>query len=295
MRRRLVLSVPILFLAAKLLAGSPPQDVRIGSDARYPVVVNGVPISAHAVPEGSSYPTFSHELAARLRLKPDFLGSLVKISVRVGPQSVPVRVGIVRWTDNGRRRVIWAEGTRPGMKDLVVGPGAIPAPRVTFTLNPSAPASKMVVLPMFRSGTLMGTVVNFGIRRIFVCFSFSRDESVVTAPAGQVLASEYGGALQGAPKSSDIAFGVTRPIRQLILERTPTIGGLPLKNVWVRTADYGNVAHIRDQAADPDEIVVTGNKQGGNAMTRVVLGRADLTGCASITFDKTAKRIVLQC
>lgn len=63
----------------------------------------------------------------------------------------------------------------------------------------------------------------------------------------------------------------------------------------MRIADYGTSAGIGEANADPDEIVVQGRKQSDKALYAITAGRADLAGCASITFDKAAERIILRC
>ena len=94
-----------------------------------------------------------------------------------------------------------------------------------------------------------------------------------------------------------INLAVARPVRHLGLATPLRIGPLALTDMLVRTGDFGSVAAIADKdapPADPDEIVVTGEKKQKRRL-RLDVGRDYLDRCSSIVFDKQARTLTLSC
>ncbi|HEY6871005.1 MAG TPA: hypothetical protein VI199_14720 [Novosphingobium sp.] len=129
-------------------AEAPSAEIVIPASRRYQLAINGTSVSAEVSPSGSNFPALSAALAHRLALKTDFLGSLVNIQVRVGPQVVKLQTGYARLLGSGKWRVIWSDGSNQGEADLVLGPGSFPTPRVTFELDPAQAGTRMVTLPL---------------------------------------------------------------------------------------------------------------------------------------------------
>lgn len=282
-----------LAMPAAVEAQSTQPEVIVPEDGRFAVPVNGTTVVAQALPDGSSYPALSPALARQLGLKTDFLGSLVKVAVLIGPQRVSLQTGYAR-VFKAKRRVIWPDRPLARNAAMELGPDAIPSPRVTFRLTGKGAGNRTLSFPLEREDSLSGTRVNFGGHQVFISFAPYREETLATAPAAQVLASLYDGELHGTPALAELPYSIARPIRQLALQRTPEVGGLALRQVWARTKDFGSVI-IPDRDADPTEIVVQGGKRSGKNLYRIAVGRADLAGCSAITFDKPARRIVLTC
>jgi hypothetical protein len=127
---------------------------------------------------------------------------------------------------------------------------------------------------------------------------------LASAATGAAIAAAYGGRLSGETWDEPIAFGVTRPVRLLTLERPFVIGPFAFKQIAVRTrssrdaAGSGEaIAEAEDQSSlDPQEIIVEalGKKAKKPAFT-FAIGRTSLQQCASITFDKAARKISLSC
>ena len=102
--------------------------------------------------------------------------------------------------------------------------------------------------------------------------------------------------MTGVTHLAQIRFGIERPVRTMRLSAPLLIGGRPLTELGVRTADFGNASGIPEVGAvtDPDEIVVTAAKKGERDYSLLV-GRDFLSGCSSLTYDFPAKLIRLRC
>lgn len=272
------------------------QDVVIPLDGKIRMKINGTEKVVLAAPDGPAYPTMTAAEASRLGVKPDFLGSMVNIKVTVGNTVLTAATGYIRVGDaEEKRRALWFASAMVPNGDIVFGPDAFTADRVTFTLNPGVAATRSISLPMQSESGLTGTYHAIGDRQIFFYFSSRFAASIATAGAAQALAGAFDGTLRGGAYSLPILFGVNRPVRHLTLSKELKLGGLPISHIDARISDYGNVGAIPDDQADPNEIVVTAGSKSKKQLLRLAVGRDDLSECASITFDRKAKSIVLRC
>ena len=121
-----------------------------------------------------------------------------------------------------------------------------------------------------------------------------RRVTLATAGAARLLSQAYGGELTGAAFAIRADFGIDRPARHLVLKSPFVVGGLTIRQVDVRTADYGSVTGIADANADPSEIVVTAGKKT-KARYWLTLGADALAICSSVTFDKARREIDFSC
>ena len=102
--------------------------------------------------------------------------------------------------------------------------------------------------------------------------------------------------MEGASTTEEIAFGIARPVRDLVLARPLEMGPFRITRLGVRVADEGSVATIADAEAppaDPDEVVVVG--KGKHHRDKITIGADLLAACSSILFDKPARLIRLRC
>ena len=129
-----------------------------------------------------------------------------------------------------------------------------------------------------------------------VRFSPHQRRTLATASTGARLAAIFGGRMEGASTTEEIAFGIARPIRDLVLVRPLEMGPFRITRLGVRVADEGSVATIADTdapPADPDEVVVVG--KGKHHRDKITIGADLLAACSSIVFDKPARLIRLRC
>lgn len=293
---------PVLMLTAMLtVTGDPAPPREIGS-APIPMTVGAAGGRLLVDPGAPSMPLVTAELAARagLRAGPFALRYLV------GPVAVNGASAVGR-IDTGpgamRRRIGWTARPFAAGTDGVVGPGGLSDPVVRFTLRPAVAGERSHSLPMVDGGGLFGAraglfaTIDVAGSPLRVRFDLRRDESLATAGAGATLAAAFGGTLAATGRPMEIAFGIERPTRMMALRRAVAVGPLSLDRIAVRTADFGNADGIAVEGAvvDPDEVVVTARSLRDRSRDLLTVGRAALSRCSSLTFDKPARQIRLSC
>ena len=291
----------LLCLSGLLLtaATGPPSSITLSGDNIVSATVNGAAVRIKVDPAYAGAATVNPDIVARAKLKRSMLG----FRHRVGP------VTISFWSDAAKAdyglgteqlRIFWPDRSIITGADGLAGPNALPWSRLTFTIGPQAEGEQEIDLPLETTGTsgLSGTItkLQLGDAEVKVWFSLILPQSLATAGLGAELARTNGGAMTGVAHLAPIRFGIERPVRTMRLSVPIRIGGRPLKELGVRTADFGNVSGIPEAGAvtDPDEIVVTAAKKGKRDYSLLV-GRDFLSGCSSLTYDFPAKLIRLRC
>lgn len=297
---------------ALIAAATPPTERVIDGDAMLDVTIDGLPTRLRVDPAAPGMPLIDLALAERAGLK--LTGKWgIGIGYAVGNTSVMTRTQVVR-LDLGRgpdkTRVGWARHPFTSAAPASVGPGGLPEPIVRFQLRTASPGETTVTLRAVSGSALFGLFGNFGAtfaeievggEPMRVRLDPHHPRTLATAGAAVRLAQLHDGVVSGEPVSTEIFFGVERPVRTLTLRKPLAIGVLAIPVLGVRTGDYGNAASIVDADApvnvpDPDEVVVTakGKKRDPRRDT-ISLGADYLARCSSIVFDKPAKQIRLTC
>jgi hypothetical protein len=230
-----------------------------------------------------------------------------------GAQRATERIGPV--TVNGHRApasIAFAGGDRIAMVEWFgqeaagiasgqVGPFGVPATTVTFRLRAAAVGERIFTLPLDEEANGWGiasTSVQAGTQQVRFAFAPHFARSVASAAAGGAMARAHGGRFTGQPEDVLISHGVARPARPVRLDRAIGIGPVQLRDVLVRTLDYGAATGIGDQLDEPEnpaDILVTGRADRQRPQYIVYLGADVLGGCSSISFDKAAMTISLSC
>jgi hypothetical protein len=295
---RLTNLIAAAFGLSALTAGLAKQaavPLELSEDRLLVASVNGRDARLQVRPDGVSLPILNPDAAAALALKP----SLTRARTVVG------RTTIRGWTDAARvrldgperkLRVVWFDRPLIEGSDGVVGPAALAAPVVVFKLRQPQPGETEIVLPVEDFGPSgMPTRMIVGSLRIQTFFNLETDETIVSAAAGAELARRYDGKMTGDAYDMRVDFDVQRPVRSMQFAQQPSLAGLLLAGIVVRTADSSTAA-IPDAEADPNEIVITGtNLKKQPQRYRISIGRTTLAPCSRLIFDKPAKLIRLSC
>lgn len=272
-------------------------SVRVGETVE--MTINDQPLRLRIAPDAVSVPTVNADAARGIGLKPSMIGYVYVI----GPVRIAFRTDKVRYgagPGSFRSRTAFSDRQVVDGADGVAGPATFPFRRTIFTLRDSQAGDRAITFPlddeMGRSQT--GVKIDVGGRPVYAAFSFDRDESLVTATGGRWIADTNGGRFDGDARDAPILYGVSRPIRSLVLERPLMLGTLEIRNLAVRVSDVGNAQGIADESApaqDPNEIVVMGNSKRKIPNQRLYIGMDTIGHCASITYDFEAGLVTLMC
>lgn len=293
---RLPLVIALVGISAPpLLArpSGPSAALIVPPDGVVDADVAGRPSKLLMVADSGSAPILNAADAKRFGIGTGWIG--IGVRAKVGPVPVNGLTGVIRYRVGGqdvKRRGAWFERDIVQTYAGMIGPAAVAQSVVTFRLRDAVPGEQSFTLPLSDKGYAgMGTLVG----DLFVQFDPLRANSMATAAAGADLARAHQGSLVGAVRQETIRFGISRPVRTMHMAEPMHIGRIVLFSVDVRTSDYGDSSSIPDNAADPDEIVVTGRKAAGKSFRTLHLGADALRGCSSLTFDKARKEIRLSC
>jgi hypothetical protein len=259
--------------------------------------INGVPVRLRVDPETSGFIILNGAAAKRIKLRRSMIGA----QAIVGPVRVSAFTkvaGVALGGVTGRRRVVFSDKfAAADGADGLIGPGDMPYDRVTFQLRAPVPGERAIGLPMKweRSFGLFYPVA-FGSQEVRFRFSTIRRDSIATAAAGAVIAALHAGSWSGEAGEQMIKYEVVRPVRPMTLARPASFGGLPLDRFMVRISDSrGNAVLPTDAVADPDEIVVTAERERQKARYDLSLGTDWLSACSSLSWDNRARVMTLNC
>ena len=304
MRHSLSMLGAVAVATAGTAAAKPDEtaqgDLEVRMGEAIAITINDQPVRIRLAPDAISVPTLNADAAQRIGLKPSMIGYIYVI----GPEKIGFRTDNVRYRAETaapfKRRTAFSDRQVANGVDGIAGPETFPFRRTKLTLRDPDPADQPITLPldteMGRSQT--GVRIDVGGRPIFAAFSFDRAESLVTATGGKWIADANGGRFEGDAREAPILYGVSRPIRSLMLDRPLMLGELEVRNLAVRVSDIGNSRGIAESDApepDPNEIVVSSDSKGKVPNQRLYLGMDTIGHCASITYDFTAKTVTLMC
>lgn len=274
-------------------ANDSDRILELTGDHTIAVTINGQSFKLLVDPDIGRSRVLNADVATKLALK----GSMIGGRHMVGPIKLTANSNVLAY-DFGdvkdKKRTFWL--TDRSATDRAAGtisPAALPYPIVRFKLGEPVAGEKLYTLPLAEGGnnaalTLAGSTVSVG-------FNLLRNETLVTASTGVLVAENYQGGFAGDSVSTMIRYGVERPTRPLKLKQAMEIGGLPLDQMLVRVSDFGDASQIADTAdADQDEIVVTATSKK-KPRYMMTLGRDFLSLCSTLTFDAKAKQVQMSC
>jgi hypothetical protein len=294
----LLLMLPSNIYAAKKGKEKLPEKLEVSGDFTIPVTLNGKAVRLRVEPLYAPVRLLNPDIAADLGLKQSSLGfrSYVgPVVVKFDSRGVAVDYGAGPVKD----RFFWADRPVSPMVQGIIAPGAMPYKIVRFNLHEAVAGEKEFTMPLNGIGFLGFSGGNSEItvddQKIGIHFDLDREENLVTAPTGNLLAQTFSGNLTDERKETRIQYDIMRPVRKMILARPFEVSGLKISEVMVRVSDFGDATQIPEgKEVDESEIVVTG-KSKNKAVHRLTLGRQFLSACSSLTYDFKAKLIRLSC
>lgn len=291
----------ISLAAATSLAGAgvaQAQHLILGSGTGHVVnaEVNGMPLRLKV--------RLDHELAVNLNPGAAGRARLIdsgKSLMDIGPISLQGRSADTEVMISGRKveaSVRWYDTDAATEADGTISAALLPFQSVTLETAIPVSRSRIIFFKTRRDDNHgIYVPIRGGRRTVAVRFAPDQPSTVALAAAGAVIGREYGGRLGEARTMVDVAFGISRPARQLWLERHLAIGAFTLRALLVRTADFrgGNKLPQTVYSKGEDAIVVTGAVQGQKSVYRMTIGSDVLVGCWAATYARAAKSLVFRC
>lgn len=208
----------------------------------------------------------------------------------------------------GSKPVMWVKGHSVSDADGLINPANLPNDRVTLRLQPPSPGEQLIELPMrFDRQRGLYHEFNYGGQLILTRFTLSEALTTTTGATASVIAKRRSGLWQGDPFTYPVRFGISRPVRKMVLGQTLSVKGFPVNQFAVRILDDRG-SYLLPEKELPDEevdeiqegddgVVVTAKQRRNYGAPHfwMMIGRDDLSRCSSISYDTKAKRLLLTC
>lgn len=295
--KRLGLSLALLAApaAAQSPEGAPPLIV--------PMTLAERPVRVRIDPAATAELTCNPNLLKKLGLASepgqiDF-GGVVKTVLQAW---APVRGG----ARDGWQWVVFADRDGRDAAECEIGPDAFADRVLDFPLHPAQPGEREVALRWMPGKEARLADYSFGElalggETLRVRFDPRAADSFATAAAARIIAASNGGEMSGASRPVMIAYGVTRPVRELRLATPLAIGPLAIDHLPVRVEDWGSTVRIPEagKAAEPEsdgagEVQVTARTRP-RRLFFLRIGRDWLDRCSRLTYDGPRGEIRLSC
>jgi hypothetical protein len=296
-------------LTAFPVLGTPPSEIIVEADAPVDATIENIPAQLMVSTGLVDRLTLTAGFVEKHAIKPAPIMGKANLNFwgrkEIEGRNRPLDYSVAGLPEKGR--AFWFLNVPQPKYDGSIGPWAFPQDRVIVRLKPDDPADQSTEFGYFgdlNNGSITGhkeatfsTAVTFGVER-------DLPYPLASAATGAAIAAAYGGTLSGEPWDLSVGFGITRPVRLMTLERPFVLGPFSFTKIAVRTRSTRDAAGNGDaiaeatdgQDVDPQEITVVGlGKTAKKPVYTLAIGRPTLNQCASITYDKAARRIILRC
>ena len=264
--------------------------------------VRGRPIRLKVDPGAPFFVLLNDKVAKELRLVGTKAATLA-----VGPLRLKGSTRSEKLTISGvtkSRPVMWVKGKSVAEADGVINPANLPGGRITLSLRAPGPGEQQIRLPM-RFDRQRGLYYEFdyGGQLILTRFTLGDELTTATGAAASVIAKRKNGLWEGGPFVHPVRFGVSRPVRRMVLGQTLSINGFPIRDFAVRIQDDRGQYLLPEKALptadeeDEDGIVVTSKQKRNYGAPHfwLMIGRGALSRCSSISYDNNARQMLLNC
>lgn len=206
----------------------------------------------------------------------------------------------------GAKPVMWVKGQSIPDADGVINPAHVPGDRVTLRLQAPTPGEQSIELPMrFDRQRGLYHEFDYGGQLILTRFTLAERLTTTTGATASVIAKRRSGLWEGGLFTYPVRFGVTRPVRTMVLGQTLSVKGFPVRQFAVRIMDdrgsyllpEKEVPSEVDEIEEDGGVIVTAKQRRNYGAPHfwMMIGSDDLSRCSSISYDAKAKRMVLSC
>ncbi len=227
----------------------------------------------------------------------------------VGPMELKGKTRSEKFILNGteaRRPVMWLKGDGIKGADGVINPAHLPWEHVKMRLRPPRAGEQQIELPMrFDKERGLYFEYSFGGQTILTRFTLADRLTTATGAAASVIAKRRAGIWKGDPFTYAVRYGVTRPVRRMVLGQPLSVNGFVLSKMVVRILDDRGDYRLPVQELpvtageeDPDEDILVLGKQRktfGAPHFWLMIGSEDLSRCSNISYNNRTRRLILSC
>ena len=288
-------------------SSGPANETVFDSQSKYIVQVEarGRPLRLKVDPGAPFFILVNDTVAKDLR----FVGTKAA-TLAVGPMRLKGNTRNEKFTIGGvtaAKPVMWVKGQRISDADGIINPANLPGDRITLRLQAATPGEQVIELPMrFDRQRGLYHEFDYGGQLILTRFTLAETLTTTTGATASVIAKRRSGLWEGGLFTYPVRFGVTRPVRKMVLGQTLSVKGFPVKEFAVRIMDDRGSYLLPDkempneevdEIEEDDGIVVTGKgkRSYGAPHFWMMIGSDDLSRCSSISYDNKAKRMILSC
>lgn len=264
--------------------------------------VRGRPLRLKVDPGAPFFVLLNDSMAKELRLVGTKAATLA-----VGPLRLKGSTRSEKFTIGGvtkSRPVMWVKGRSIAEADGIINPANLPGDRITIRLRAPASDEQQIRLPMrFDRQRGLYYELNYGGQLILTRFTLADELTTATGAAASVIAKRKNGLWEGGPFVHPIRFGISRPVRRMVLGQTLSVNGFPVKDFAVRIQDdrgqyllpEKELPTVNDE--DEDGIIVTSKQKRNYGAPHfwLMIGRSALSRCSSISYDNNARQMLLNC
>lgn len=288
MFRRLLVSA-LVFAASAQAALAQPTSITIPADP-VPIVnaeINGRPARFEVDLRFPSGIALSTAAAERLRVR---RVPLLAIGAGIEGSGATLRGRI------SRPRVVFGDedarawtGIFPApvtsRADGVIGPGALPYDIVTITLGPEPENTRDIEFTLADADIWVGEA-QVGGQTLRVSFDLAHNDTVFNRAAARAFDASGAIVSNGELAERYLILGLSTLMQPVTTELN--VVGLPLAPTFART----NSPLL---GADEEDAVVVQGEAEGATPAGVMLGRAALARCSSISVNRETRRMILRC
>lgn len=281
-------SVFVVFAALVLAPAASAQRALTLEAARVPTMaaeINGRPVQLEVdlrFPRGLALSTAS---AQRLRVqRVPFVNANIAVEGGGSMRTRLARPRIVFGEEDARAFAVIAPSGVSQSADGVIGPGVLPYDIVTITLAPEQAGARVITFPL-EDADEWSVTTDVGGHPLRITFDLANDASVFNRAAARLF--DNSGAIVASGELSEQALILGLSTLMQPVQTALRFAGLPLAPAFART----NAPLLG--AAEPDAIVVTAEGEGPEPA--LIVGRAALANCSSISVDRRTRRLTLRC
>ena len=201
---------------------------------------------------------------------------------------------------------MWLKGEVVKGADGVINPAHLPWDLVKMRLKAPRPNEQQIELVMrFDKERGLYHEYSFGGQTILTRFTLADKLTTATGAAASVIAKRRNGIWKGDPFTYPVRYGVTRPVRRMVLGQPLSVNGFMLSKMAVRIMDDRGDYRLPVQELpvtvgeqDPDEDILIIGKQRkifGAPHFWLMIGSDDLSRCSNISYNNRTRRLLLSC